>query len=390
MSGGFLGDFAYGFDKTATPILQAQDKAQAQADAAIREKVASVDPDAELFQRQEDIKADEAQKKQKQDMEQFTTFMQQNGYGSSPAQPTAPTAPTDGSVAPPTPTITAPGAAPNMTPPGSAAPTPDTTGAAPTPDNDPFARMQKHTAVAAAADAAGLPHIAAAAKAAADMDKNEYEHNKDLATEAAKPVTSAEGINVGEQLGKDFDKHVSDVKEKSWYTTKNTDVSLADPDAQAKEQEIFETINAPLAQSFLEAQKEKYPNSKVSQTYPSIKNTTIKATQAIVTLTSDDQRITDADKATANQTLASTFKTMYGSPQNLQKAIDKDPNLKSVIDKITAANQEQPTSTTPASPATPVVQNGATATNPKTGEKQIYQNGIWQPIQAATQTPGQD
>lgn len=308
---GFFSEFAQGFSETATPLIAAKSKMQMEVDADRAKRIASIEPEMEVYKRKKDIEAAIDRSTKQQQMDDFARFMESSG-SASPAAPAAPA-------------VAAPQATISMTP----------TQAAPTTTDDPFAKMQKHTFMAGAAKAAGLDDLSAASTIAATMNKNDYEHGKDLINESNKPVASSEGINIVEQLGKDLETNIK-AGGKSMYRTGSLEVNTITPSEAAKDQEIYQTIHAPLAQAFAQAQRQ---NGKTKIPYGSIKKQTIEATQNIVTLTSEG--VAPEEKEKANKNLAKIFNKVYGSPENLEKAISSDENIATVVNYINDASVQQ-------------------------------------------------
>lgn len=374
---GFLNEFAYGFAQTARPILEAQGKAQAEADAKIREQVASVDPLSELYRRQKDIDEAEAVKLKREIAAQrandLPSFMSNTQAAPSQATDTS----TSGGAAPtiPNPTINTSTGGGMMSP-----VTPQPFMSAPAAPTDHFTQQQAYTVAKAKALDRGDKEGAELYQTMADYHKNALEQNRSQTKLGNEPTKSAEGVNIVEDIKKDVDTN-NKAAGKTMYQPDKLQSFTSDTDVAKNESDVAETIHAPLTQAVLDAKVKAGASAK--QVAGVIKKETLQPTKDIVTIQSDDARITPEDKQKALKDLSTYMTKTFGNKAGAMVA--QDPNLSAVFNEnlvkritdLQSGKVEEPKiNNTPVS--TP--QDGATATNPKTGEKVVYDGGQWRPV----------
>lgn len=356
---GFLENFAYGASEGLKTKVAAEDKANADADARIREKVAEVQPMADLYQRQKDIdEATEEQKirfQQQQGKSSYADALQYIQGGGQPITSTSPspfTTPTT-----PAPTITTPSTTGNaggfMTPnttPNSTMPAPFLQGtnqptAAPTDTatvpqtaiqgttppataDDAYKQMQVATLASNLALSRGDKTSAEIYKGQAEFHKQQYDY---LTTNSKKePVLSSEGSNPVDDIKKDTDTAIAKPKGKSQYLPDKLNGYLTDPEVADQEKQIAENIHAPLTQAFLDAKKATSPSGKIDMTSGSIKSATLQATKDIVTIKSTNSNITIDEKQKALGDL-----TTFMNKNFSQHQLMTDSNLHSIFDQST-------------------------------------------------------
>ncbi len=195
--GGFMGSFAYGFAQTADPILKAKGIAEADADARIREKVASVEPMAELNKRDQENKtaAAIALKKAETDSN-IQTFQQLMGQQAAPVNNLTNT------VSNPAATITTPSMSPTNNGPNPFTPTAEATPAQPVDINATYDKIHKGSMIATVGDLMGHKGIAAAGNQMVSDAKNDLEKSDKLKKANVDEVTAADGVNVPDFITK--------------------------------------------------------------------------------------------------------------------------------------------------------------------------------------------
>lgn len=354
--GGFFSNFVAGAADTLQTKYQDEDKANADADARIREKVADVQPMADLYQRQKDI--DEASKDQdarraaQQGQNSYADAMHyiQGGIqptsgtptGNPPVAPMA--APTDspqpapsftGFMSPaskPDTSLQAPfvqGAASGTPTDTATAPQAATQGtAAPATADDAYKHMQTAQLASTIALSRGDKDQAEIFKGQAEFHKQQYDYLQ--ANNKKDPILSSEGSNPVQDILKDTEQNISKPTGKSQYLPDKLNGYLTDPDVASQEKEIAENIHAPLTQAFLDAKKAENPSSKIDMTSGAIKSATLGATKDIVTLKTDNPNITTDDKQKALDDL-NTFMNKNFSQHQLMT----DSNLHSIFDQGT-------------------------------------------------------
>src|SRR6267154_6533838 len=203
---GFLNNFAYGFEQTAKPMFEAQAKAEADADARIREKVMSVQPEAELFKRNQDVLN---ANKIAENKANFETGMAQykQMQDADKASIAIPSAQTESNIALPNTTIT-------MTP------TSNSLSALPNPLMGPknprdmsveehTDEMNKAATMKSIGELSGNKAITAAAQTKYDVHKNEMDLSTKRREEDKNALTAADGINVPDYRLKKSEKELA-------------------------------------------------------------------------------------------------------------------------------------------------------------------------------------
>ncbi len=331
--GGFLSNFAYGFEQTAKPILDAEGKANAEADARIREKVASVEPMAELNRRDEENKtaATIALMKQRQANEGNMLSTASTALQADHAALTGSPAPSG--VAAPAPTITTPSMAPVTNGANPFTPTDTSTNTAPAPTVTPapvdhFALSNEYKVLEAKAQQAGDKEGAEHWKTMSDLHKNQADH--ELAVKKTEPVPnkSAEGINAVEEISKETENNIKAGGD-SVYLPSELSQSTADPKIANFERKMAQTVHAPLLQASMAYHRQLDPTKPEEEVYGLAKADTLAPSVDIATITAGDPKITPARKQAAYEDLKTYMDTTYGD--KVGAMIHSDPNLKKVF-----------------------------------------------------------
>ncbi len=346
--GGFFNNFAFGASQTFKTHFDNVDKAtaqaNAQADANIREKIASVDPAAALYQRQKDIDlANHIAEKTADDqrgMDAYAKIFNDKNTGAAVDS-------TNPGVAP---TITSPGVGGN---PLSMAPTSGTTStdlSSMSPD-DHYNEMNKATTGKAIAALTGNKGAEAAFDAKLKLHQNELDRSKRVKEDNKDTLTAADGINVPDYRLKKSEKDLV-IGKSSMYGTGSLQSNAMDEATVNQELSAASDIHVPLIASYMTN------NPGTKEVASVIDKKTLPAAQSILTLSSD--KTTPEEKHAAAAVLTKYLKTTYAKTTADQ--LTKDANFHSVltpdlVDRYTAAleNSKAATVIQATAPSAPAV-----------------------------------
>lgn len=333
---GYLNDFAAGFFKTSAETVLDRKKRQEVIDDKRKEAIALIDPQAELKKRYEDIERQSAKDKQKDLNEEFMNQLaRMNGTAPTTPAPTSNVDMPDGFVSPST-TGAAGGSfmtPPTTTPPPVAQPEDEFSGL-----TKVHKELQDALRFKAIAGASGNKQQEAYWDTVVDMKKSQYTYLSDNAKNNSKPITSAEGTNIADQVQKDNEEKLKNpTKYQSDYLPPKINGLLQQPEIGQLQQDSVIKHSA-LAQAVADVKKRANPAASTEEVYPLIKEQTKKIITNINVVNSQDTRVTPEDKKKAIADIELAIKAITKDDPNVLEALKSDPNYAAIFDDATIAN----------------------------------------------------